>query len=892
DWLIDQCTDEPELVDEILRLIDCSDGDDSPLESAVQAVAADLDRTGLQQGQRLGAYRVLHRIGRGGMGEVYLAERHDREYRHRVAIKVIRGHAGLQAMERFRRERQILADLQHPHIARLLDGGTTEGGQPYLVMDHVDGRPLKRWLESEGPSVRDRVRLFIRICDAVHHAHQHLVIHRDIKPGNVLVTPQGEPVLVDFGIAKMLSESGDETSPDAQDGAETARGSFTLAQGYTPGYASPEQRAGRAVTTASDIFSLGCLLGTLLDHGHSNDRSPIPEELAAVIGRASRTVPENRYSTAAELRREVIRFLERRPVEAMPGRWTYRTHKFIQRHSAAVGSAGLLSLALLIVLWVWSDDYQRAEQAESRALIEARHGEQVLGFLLDAIAAAEPARAQGREVSVRDVVNQGYQRIMANDQLEAELRARLQLALGEVYLRLEDHEPAVELLAQAATSEVPATSARASSLLGYWLTLKDDLEAARPHLDQALAVVERSPGLPAEVVSETRNHQALWLLESDQPEAAATIFADLVEVHRASGDEQRLGRMLHNLGLSHQDLDRLQEAIAAFEESLQVKQAAGQATTPSFANTLSAKAQTHVVMGDYESARAALQASMDLRIRLFGEAHPGLHHDANEYGSMLHDRGEFDLAIEQYQRALELHALSGAPEISSASYINNLASAHEDRGDLARAEPLFRSSLALREAAYGPGHGAVARAQHNLARLLIKTGDLDAAEAMIESAVSGWSELRGMDHVATLYSRSLEGHLLLARGEPDLALQELTGILTLMREGLAETNWWVLNVRALQAEALINTAQYDGAEAELQQLIDDYDAAFGTDHPLAQILALQLARIELLTDRAEQGESRLRALESGLRNRLALTSVHQRQLDCLLSRQTDSDCWR
>jgi serine/threonine-protein kinase len=894
-WLEAQVGADPELLGDVLRLLDSSEEPTSALDSVIGRAAADLNLAALSPGQRLGSYRVVRRIGRGGMGEVYLAERDDQEYSHRVALKVIKGFAGPEAMDCFRRERQILAELQHPHIARLLDGGTTSDGQPYLVMDHVEGVPLKRWIEEQRPALRERLRLFISVCEAIFYAHQHLIIHRDIKPGNVLVTEEGEPVLVDFGIAKILDDAEPVGAAGNLGEDEIIRASgqdHTLAPGYTPGYASPEQQAGGVVTTASDLYSLGRLLHTLIEHAPVSSRAVAPDEIQAVIDRATRTDPSQRYATAAELRRELIRFLEHRPVAAVNGGLGYRARKFAQRHRPAVLASSLMGLMLVPVLWVWTIDRQRAEAAEARMLIEARHGEQVLEFLLDTIAAAEPARARGREVSVREIVDQGRARVLADPSLDAELRARLSLALGEVFLRLEDHDPTLELLNRAAGSSVSATAARANSLLGFWLTLKEDLDAARPYLDRAQALVEADPGLPDAVVHEVRNHHSLWLLNHGEADAAAAEFQALVEVHRAAGNQKSLGRMLHNAGLAHRHLGEIALAIESFQESLAVKRESGDARTPSYANTLSALAQALVMQGDYAAAGDALEESMALRVDLFGPDHPGLHHDANEYGSMLHDRGLFDLAIEQYLRAIDLHASAGGPAIESASYINNLASALEDRGELVAAEPLFRHSLALRLEAHGEEHASVARARHNLARLLIKRGELIEAERLIEQSIEGWVAVRGPDDAATWYSRSLIGQLALERGQIDSAVERLQSALQELRVQRSDTNWWVLTTRGLHARALIEAGRLRDAEAQLQALIDDYRQSLGSDHPLAAVWALELARVELLQGKSADATARLHGIQPVIEVRMAPDSLSRSQLVCLMQGLVEPDCWR
>ena len=317
------------------------------------------------QGLRIGSYRVIEEIGHGGMGTVYRAVRADDQYSQQVAIKMMRGGWGdPAAVERFRAERQILANLQHANIARLLDGGTSDDGRPYVVMEYVEGRPIDLYSEVHKLSVRARLELFRTVCSAVAFAHQHLVIHRDIKPGNILVTEQGEPKLLDFGIAKILQ---DEQGGDA---------TVTLVRMLTPEYASPEQVRGTPVTTATDAYSLGVVLYGLLTRRRPYaiaNRTPHemaqavlteePERPSAVVSgaeqrrlrgdldnivmKALRKEPQRRYASVEQFSDDIRRHLEGLPVSARPDTLTYRSSKFVRRHRMAVIAAALAVVALL-----------------------------------------------------------------------------------------------------------------------------------------------------------------------------------------------------------------------------------------------------------------------------------------------------------------------------------------------------------------------------------------------------------------------------------------------------------------------------------------------------------------------------------------------------------------
>ncbi len=361
--------------------------------------------------ERIGSYEIIREIGRGGMGVVYLASRADDVYSKRVAIKVIaRGAASRDIERRFRNERQILATLEHPNIARLLDGGTTADSRPYFVMEHVEGETLFDYCDRERLTIQERLQLYRKICAAVHHAHQNLVVHRDLKPTNILVTSEGEPKLLDFGIAKLLAGA-----PSDETLAQTA----PSARAMTPAFASPEQVRGAPITTASDVYSLGVILYSMLAGRHpyrfetlalhdlervicereparpsdavtrvgepaADEKSPeavgdarlvAPERLRRILSgdldnialMAMRKEPARRYASAADLSEDIRRYLEGLPVRARTATFGYRAGKFVRRHKASVAAAALVLVALVggIVATAWQARIARAEQARA-----------------------------------------------------------------------------------------------------------------------------------------------------------------------------------------------------------------------------------------------------------------------------------------------------------------------------------------------------------------------------------------------------------------------------------------------------------------------------------------------------------------------------------------------
>jgi len=399
---------------------------DARLRAAIGAAAGELADSGAAhwQGRELGAYRIESRISAGGMGVVYRACRSDEQFERLVAIKVMHGPlASDEARRRFFAERQILADLNHPNVAQLLDGGTTSEGVPYLVMEYIDGKPIDEYCRDGSLSLAQKLRLFIDVCSAVQYAHQHLIVHRDIKASNILVTTDGVPKLLDFGIAKLL-DGGDKQRVAAD---------LTLADArlLTPRNASPEQVRGAAITTASDIYSLGVLLYELLAsrppytiQGTTSleleraicETEPAPPsrhdpqlagDLDTIILMALRKDPARRYSTARQLAEDIERHLAHRPVTARPESWSYRAGKFLRRNAWATAATALVlvTVASLVTFYTLQLKREREQLARERATAE-----EVSAFLVGLFEEANPAHSRP-DVSARQVLEDGVVRI-------------------------------------------------------------------------------------------------------------------------------------------------------------------------------------------------------------------------------------------------------------------------------------------------------------------------------------------------------------------------------------------------------------------------------------------------------------------------------------------------
>ncbi|QQR75283.1 MAG: protein kinase [Holophagales bacterium] len=591
--------------DAVARLLAASGPSDASLASGtVEPLAprlweelAEPGGGALPAGTRLGAYRVLGEIGRGGMAVVHLAERADGQYEQRVALKILQRPASdANAVARFERERRILASLEHPGIARILDGGIAPDGRPWFAMEHVDGARIDAWCDERRLDLAGRLRLFADVARAVAAAHRQLVVHRDIKPSNILVSPEGRPKLLDFGIAKLL-ESDPTDAAAASDELTHAAIPLALTAPMTPSYASPEQVAGAPVTTASDVYQLGLLLYELLtgERAFPGERStpeslrrraegPEPTrpsaavssnpdgeqarrrgctsprelrrrlagDLDTIVTTALRPLAERRYESAATMAADVERFLAGRPILARPDTLTYRTRKFVGRHRWAVGVATVAAVALVALATV---DAARLRSERDAAEREAQKARQVSRFLADLFEASDPftaKRVAGR--TALELLDDGARRVEEGGALagEPEVRAALLDTLGEVYGGLGLSDQALRANAQALALRRERLGAAhpetlESRLAEVSLTRgAGKLDEARDLARALLPELESALGPHDWRVAELKMQLTLAILEKGSLDEAKDLIASAVSIEESQRppDPARLSRLL------------------------------------------------------------------------------------------------------------------------------------------------------------------------------------------------------------------------------------------------------------------------------------------------------------------------------------------------------------
>jgi serine/threonine protein kinase len=635
---------------------------------------------------RLGPYRLLRRLGDGGMGTVYLARREDETYERDVAVKLIR--SGLQspdALHRFFAERQILARLEHPNIARLYDGGSTEEGRPYLVMELVEGVPVDEYCDRHALTVDQRLDLFRRICAAVEYAHQNLLVHRDLKPANILVTAGGEPKLLDFGIAKRL-EPGAATLPDA-----TQTGMRMM----TPNYASPEQVRGDAVATTSDVYSLGVLLYELLA-GRSPYRllSGLPHEIEQAIcereperpsvalfragppsteevtaGRgtrpqglrrrlqgdldnivlmALRKEPQRRYGSAAQLSRDLENHLQSLPVVARPDTLAYRSRKFLRRHRA--GAAAAVVVALLVAGFIVSLIVQGRRLVRERD--KARYS---LIFLMDTFKDADPYHTKGERLTADEIMTRGAERVARDLARQPDVQAALMDAIGEVERGLGRFERAEPLLARSLVLRRAAFGPNslevAESLEHLGLLKRDraDLTGSERLLRGALAIRRARLGDSDLETARTLDELGVVLVAEKEPVEAETLhreaLAIAMRVEGAVGPTVAESLLQLAKAKLAQGNDMAAERVA--RQALVVERGVLGARDPRLYRV---QTDVAVVLTEADSpgeAEPLLRASLKVQRELLGDGHPDVAVTRAALAAALRRKAEEGGAVEE-----------------------------------------------------------------------------------------------------------------------------------------------------------------------------------------------------------------------------------------------------
>lgn len=743
------CGGDAALADEVKRLLGQSRANllDRDASDLAAALADDADDDALPAGTTIGAWRVVGALGAGGMGCVHRVEREGDGYVQQGALKLIkRGMDSRELVARFRRERRILSRLNHPNIARLLDGGIAADGRSFLVMEYVDGETLDAWSARGDASREARIEVFLALCAAVAHAHQQLVVHRDIKPGNVMITRDGQPHLLDFGIAKVLAAD--------DDGEQTMAAHGPISRAY----AAPEQVGGGPVTTATDVYQLGRLLSHLL--ADEADRG----DLAIVLARATDAEPARRYGTVEALAEDVRRWREGRPILARADSLGYRLRRFAGRHRLAVALAALAVAGLLggtaLALW-------QAQRAEREAAL-ARAAQAFLASVFDA---AAPDAEAGARVTARDLLDRGSARIDADLADSPPLRAELLGTFGTLYRQLGQYERAETLLARAldAWPDMNADTRQRLTIERAGIAREHD------RLDDADALLAPVLARPATTALEARARVERAQVNEQRGEFEAAL-ADADAAARLDAARGAAGRVGHAFdrqiaALALTRLGRFDEAEQAFAAAIaETEQALGSDDTRAarvrndYAAMLAARSRA--VDGEAQARRA-----LDVRRKRLGDRHAAVAETLQVLGGTLRQQGRSDEAQAAFTEALAIQrATFGERHAQVANTLNSLGILEASRGNTAVAAEHLGEALATMRA-LGQGDTTVAATMAtNLASVLMRLGRHDEAEPLLSAASERYRAIFGERHPAIVSNENVQAQLALRRDRFDDAL--------------------------------------------------------------------------------------------------------------------------
>jgi serine/threonine protein kinase/tetratricopeptide (TPR) repeat protein len=823
--LAEACGDDEELRQEIETLLASYTKAEGFFDNFAIANAFKLsedDRNQTLLGSRISQYILIKEIGQGGMGAVFLATRADEEFKKYVAIKLIkRGMDTADILRRFRNERQILASLNHPNIAKLLDGGTTENGLPFFAMEYIEGQPLTDYCDSHKLSIVERLKLFREICSAVQHAHQNLIVHRDLKPSNIIITPDGTPKLLDFGIAKFLNPA---FSP--QTFAPTA----TMMRMMTRDYASPEQVRGEPITTASDIYSLGVLLYKLLTGHHPYQfKTPLPREIervvcesipekpSTIIARtetidtadgaiititpesvsqtrdehpdklkralcgdldniilmAMRKEPQRRYASVAEFSEDIRRHLEGLPVIATKDTFTYRASKFIKRNKVVVAAAVFVTLALLsgIVATTWQA--RLATRERDKARVEQAKAERIKTFLQDMLGAADPTH-QEKDVRVIDVLKEAAERARTELAEQPEIQADILLTIGGTYSNLNRTAEAEKYLREAMDVSLKTSGLKHPTTQASMARLAFELVNTNP--------IESEP-LARNAIASGRE-----LYPQGHVELAVALYA--------------LGLTLSNRG-------ELKEAEQSLQEVLEMSRKLADPNNGSVVGCLSALALVKANSGDIDQAKSFYRQAIDA-------------------GRKIPYRERLYLAQALLRFGLFL--------IETREYTD--------------AENILRESETVYREQLGELTVSIGYVASNLGYLYLNQEDYKKAEAEYRRAREILAKFVPKENYDWLVANASLGLVLLRQGKP-IEAEPLLRECWEIRKKVSPGQWLTLNNESLVGECLIEQKKYSEAGPLLRHSYEGLNALIGDKHRRTIEALQRLVKLYQKTNQAE-----------------------------------------
>jgi serine/threonine-protein kinase len=850
--------------------------------AAPQIVACDVDSD--LRGSSIGAYRLLSKIGRGGMGEVWLAERCDGEFEQRVAIKQLAWPTpGL--LQRFRQERQILAGLEHANIARLIDGGVDAAGAPYLVMEYVEGVPITDYARARALDLRARLELFVQVCEGVQYAHQHLVVHRDLKPSNIFISAGGVPKLLDFGIAKVLATT------------DEAMATQTAARLLTPDYAAPEQFNGGAITTATDVYALGVVLYELLadvrprrtqvDGEHAATEPPPPSaaldrstsdanarrralrgDLDRIVLTALAHEPSRRYASAEALAADLRRYLNGRPIAARGDSAWYRFRKYAKRHRYALAAA-VIVFAVCVAATIVSLHQARVAQEQSRiARDEAQRADAVRKFLVGVLHQADPDENKGQPISAQHLLEKGEQQIAGRFTNQPALEADVAALLGQLHRDLGDTAHGDVLLGRALAlsgdSGVP-DDVRGRVLVtvaAMEAQTKAKFEASLAHARQALSLLAAEPVRNAEDIATTH-----WIISRDlanlgDPNGAVTQLQQTLPQDEALlGDSnEAVAEEWVHLGRALGDLERYDENAAALGKALVIMQRIYGEKSNHAALVLNETGNLYFATGDYARAEDAYRKSLNIHLASLDPEHREVLMARNNVLTAIEYSGRYADALPQRLALLEhIDASREADALKKSNQYYNAGIDYRELGRLDESITMLEKALALIEQSQGVRSASSLPARQDLGLALQLRGRYAESDAVFREALAVSLEHGSNTSVRACGLRQRIGQNLRLEHHYAEAIEQLQSLTRdACMQSSTDSDIWRPQVLANLSEAQMDAGDVAAADVTAKAAMVYARKAFPPRHFKLGIILFAQARTRLALGKPAEAEALLR----------------------------------
>lgn len=775
---INKNCDDPELKNEVFNLLTAYDSSETFLEKSPVPKEFLPENNNLFIGKYFGKYRIEKFIARGGMGLVFLGVRND-EVKQSAAVKIINpGTASETTIKRFQNERQTLANLNHPNISRLLDGGITDDGIQFLIMEYIDGIPIDKYCEENKLTIEQKLRLFIKVASAVQYAHKNLVIHRDLKPTNILVTTNGEPKLLDFGIVKILDPEEDKNDELTRHGLWN----------FTPEYASPEQVTGKTITTASDVYALGIILYKLLTGNNPYKiKSIIQQDIARIVEQseplkpsdkiysppnlddktreiiteklqkklkgdldnivlmAIRKEPDRRYSSVEFFSEDIKKYLNYEPVTAFPDSFGYRSKKFIQRHKIGFAATLLIVITILtgVAAVIWQANVAAAERDNAR--VELNKFEEINNFLLDMLASADPG-AEGRDVKVYDLLEKAAKDVDVRLKNQPKIKSAIKQTLGSTFIGLGEYTKAKPLLVQSLNSskilygENNKETAKCYHQLGLCNDWIGNYDLADSFYLRGINIYKNLSGdIPLKALGDNMNDYGSMLTSLGEYDSAAAMLNRALEIYKLNNisKSQKAAITINNIAVNLHHQNKVDKAEKYYLQAKKILTGLYGIYRPEVASIFNNLAFIYLDNNKYDASAEAFQKAYEIKLKVLGKDHPFVGLALVNIGMLDFIRKDYKNAENSLLNSINLFKRTNSlkdPYLAYGYYW--LARVYLKTNQLNKAEESLKSTLKIREEIYPENNMNIWSARGEMGICLLKQKRYKKAEKFLVESLN------------------------------------------------------------------------------------------------------------------------------------------------------------